>query len=208
MSGTGSTAGALLAGGIAAALVLAGCTSALPTPSPARPAPSASLVTAPTSGSAAPTASGSVATGTPSRIRIPETGFDVRTLSMAIADSGQIDPPGFADVYWITDRGSAPGTNATDTTYFSCHTNHSASVADVPCNALSESVRVGQHVVVTNASGQITYRVAAVRQVPRTAFADDRVWDVTPGRLVWVTCYLENNQRTDFNLVIEADVVR
>lgn len=153
----------------------------------------------------ATTGSATVAVAPPTRIRIPETGFDSRTRTMAIASTGVIDPPGFADVYWISDRGSAPGSDAQDTTYFSCHTDHNASPVAVRCNALPGAVQAGQHVVVSNANGDITYRIVSVREVRRADFASDESWNVTPGRLVLVTCYLENHQRTDFNLVIEAD---
>lgn len=193
----------------AAALTLFGCTQP-PVQNTGTPAGATAVAAGPSVSTATPvpTPAGPVAVGVPTRLRIPEAGFDSATRTMSIAGTGAIDPPGFRDVYWISDRGSAPGTDAADTTYFSCHTDQKASAAAVPCNALPGSVRAGQHVVVSNPSGDITYTVTSARTVRRSDFATDRAWDVAPGRLVLVTCYLENGRRTDFNLVIEADVVR
>lgn len=129
---------------------------------------------------------------------------------MAIAGAGVIDPPDFRRVWWISDRGAAPGSGATDTTYFACHTDAAKATSAVPCNVLDAgSVPVGSSVRVTTDAEVLTYTVRQARKVPRDEFAGDaQVWDVNPGRLVLVTCSISGGRRTDFNFVVIAELAR
>ncbi len=53
----------------------------------------------------------------------------------------------------------------------------------------------------------LAYKVTDARQVRRAEFASqDDIWGVHPGRLVWVTCYIQEGLRTDFNYVVIAEL--
>ncbi len=113
-----------------------------------------------------------------------------------------------ATVTSLRSRWSAPSADATDTTYFACHTYSGKSSDVVPCNDVTpEQVPVGSQVVVETDSEELTYTVTQARTVPRNELAnDDDVWDVNPGRLVWISCYLEGNLYSDFNFVVIAEL--
>lgn len=113
-----------------------------------------------------------------------------------------------ATVTSLRSRWSAPSADATDTTYFACHTYSGKSSDVVPCNDVTpEQVPVGSQVVVETDSEELTYTVTQARKIPRNQLADDKdVWDVNPGRLVWISCYLEGNLYCDFNFVVIAEL--
>lgn len=142
------------------------------------------------------------------RVELPVAGYSSEARIMEIADSGVIDPPDFTHVWWVRDRGVAPSRGATDTAYLACHTHSGRSAADVPCNRISpEAIPVGSPLTVTTDVEQLTYTVTSVKLVAKDEFADDEeIWGVHPGRLVWVTCYLENGQLSDFNAVVIAEL--
>lgn len=144
------------------------------------------------------------------RLQIPSAGYDSEVGTMAIADSGVINPPDFRRTWWIRDRGVAPSSQATDTTYLACHTDAAKATSAVPCNGVgSANVQVGGKVLVETDTEQLSYTITQARQVPRDEFArDTEVWDVNPGRLVWVSCYLSEGRRTDFNFVVIAELDR
>ena len=144
------------------------------------------------------------------RVELPSAGYASEVGTMAIADAGVIDPPDFVRTWWIEDRGVAPSSRATDTTYLACHTDSARPAAAVPCNAVQiEDVPPGSKVLVETDTEQLSYTVVQARKVPRDEFADDpEVWDVNPGRLVWVSCYLSEGRRTDFNVVVIAELDR
>ena len=144
------------------------------------------------------------------RLQIPSANYDSEVGTMAIADSGVINPPDFRRTWWIRDRGVAPSSQATDTTYLACHTDAAKATSAVPCNGVgSANVQVGGKVLVETDNEQLSYTITQARQVPRDEFArDTEVWDVNPGRLVWVSCYLSEGRRTDFNFVVIAELDR
>lgn len=185
-----------------------------PLPPPATPAPSTSgpgvpaLSPPPSSPTTSPGGSAPGPTEVLS-IELPRIAYTSRVPTMAVKETGSIDPPGFRHTYWVGDRGVMPSASATDTTYFACHTNPRKSAYAVPCNRVPGTVRVGDEVVVRTDAATLRYEITQARNVRRDAFASDRdVWDVNPGRLVWVTCYLSGGNRTDFNFVIIAELVR
>ncbi len=50
--------------------------------------------------------------------------------------------------------------------------------------------------------------VTSVKLVDKDEFANDpEIWGVHPGRLVWVTCYLENGKLSQYNAVVIAELV-
>lgn len=178
-------------------------TASAPT-TPGGPTPAASGTTGPAVGTLHP-----VAAPTEVRhVRIEAAGFDSDVRTMEIAGSGLINPPDFFHVWWIRDRGVAPSSSATDTAYLACHTNQGKDVSVVPCNDLQpERVPVGAIVEVTTDVETLRYAVTSAHTIPRSDFADDpQVWDVNPGRLVWVNCYLADGRRSDFNAVIIAEL--
>lgn len=151
-----------------------------------------------------PTAT-SVARGKPVSIDLVELGYSSRTPRTYVEPANAIIPPDFQHTFWLADRGVAPAPAAKDTTYFACHTNSRKSVRTVPCNALSDRVQPGQTVRVTLEQGNVDYEVTKTMRVRRSDLADNQeVWGVHPGRLVWVTCYITERRRTDYNFVIVA----
>lgn len=141
-------------------------------------------------------------------VELPVVGYHVEARTMEIADSGVIDPPDFTHVWWVRDRGVAPGRDATDTAYLACHTHSRRTAAEVPCNVIApERIPAGSPLYVTTDVEKLTYTVTSVRLVDKDRFAfDDEVWGIHPGRLVWVTCYLEDGRLSDYNTVIIAEI--
>lgn len=142
------------------------------------------------------------------RFEIPSAGYSSEVATMEIANAGVINPPDFRRTWWIRDRGVAPSSQATDTTYLACHTDAAKAVSAVPCNGVHlDNVPLGSPITVTTDVETLQYTVIQARKVPRDAFAHDtEVWDVNPGRLVWVSCYLSDGRRSDFNLVVVAEL--
>lgn len=144
------------------------------------------------------------------RFELPSAGYASDVGTMEVADKGAISPPDFRRTWWIRDRGVLPSAAATDTTYLACHTDAKKAVTAVPCNKVNlGNVPVGADVRVTTDTEQLTYRITDARKIPRDDFASDAaVWGVNPGRLVWVSCYLSEGRRSDFNIVVIAELVR
>ena len=156
-------------------------------------------------------ASGNRPTSAASRVlsfSLPTADYTSEVPTMEIAAWGVIDPPDFEHAWWIKDRGVAPSSEATDTTYFACHTYSGKSFTVVPCNDVTpEKVPVGSQVIVTTEAEELTYTITQARKIPRNQLAEDKdVWDVNPGRLVWISCYLEGNLYSDYNFVVIAEL--
>lgn len=144
------------------------------------------------------------------RVELPTAGYSSDVGTMAIGDSGVIDPPDFVRAWWIEDRGVLPGSRAADTTYLACHTDAARPAMAVPCNRLAlEKLPTGGKVLVQTDAEALSYTITQARKVLRDDFAhDSEVWDVNPGRLVLVSCYLSGGRRTDYNIVVIAEVDR
>ena len=127
---------------------------------------------------------------------------------MEIADSGVINPPDFERTWWIRDRGAPPSSQAADTAYLACHTHSRKSALVVPCNRIRlDNVPIGSKLSVTTDTESLTYTVIQARKVPREQFEHDPdIWDVNPGRLVWISCYLEGGRYSAFNIVVIAEL--
>ena len=139
---------------------------------------------------------------------LPTAGYTSEVHTMDIADSGVIDPPDYEHTWWIRDRGVAPSSAATDTTYLACHTHSGKSAQVVPCNMVTpDTVLPGSEVQVTTDAEELTYEVIDARTIPRDEFEHDtEIWDVNPGRLVWISCYLEDGRYSDYNFVVIAEL--
>lgn len=170
---------------------------------PAAPATTPAVPPAPE-----PTATWTLAPTEVRRLQIPSAGYDSEVGTMAIAGSGVINPPDFLRTWWIKDRGVLPGSHATDTTYLACHTDAAKAASVVPCNRVGlDNVPIGSKVLVETDTEHLSYTITQARKVPRDDFAaDTEVWDVNPGRLVWVSCYLSGGRRSDFNIVVIAEL--
>lgn len=156
-------------------------------------------------------ASGNSPTSAASHVKsfsLPTAGYTSEVPTMEIAGWGVIDPPDYEHTWWISDRGEAPSSTATDTTYFACHTYSGKSSEAVPCNVVTpDSVPVGSEVIVATDTEELRYTVTQTRMVPRAQLEDDKdVWDVNPGRLVWISCYLDGGRYSDYNLVVIAEL--
>jgi len=139
---------------------------------------------------------------------IPEIGYEASADTMTTDANGDIDPPKLQPVYRITDRGSAPGTDADNTVYLACH---SWSKGDAPCNILSSRAAPGQHILATTSQGTLLdYVIQATRTYSKDGeFRNSvEVRAIVPGRLVWVTCLLgPNGETTNDNFVVIAQLV-
>lgn len=208
----------------AVALVLALlATGAVALPGTADDAPGAAVAVGTTDPVTAPDATATAvapSTAGPSRVRLPSLGLDAGVQPISAA-SGELDPPGFADAYWISEYGrpdaASPDPAAADNTVYLV--GHSArrgtAVFDPLVDRASQgsTVAAGDEVVVTTPGGDLTYVVDAVDGVhhyPKGELAAaEAVWAVVPGRLVLITCLQRADGRpsTD-NLVVTATLRR
>lgn len=183
---------------------------ASPTPAPtASPASTQANSATPPRPSPVPSPVGRVLASGVESVELPAAGYASEARTMEIADSGVIDPPDFTHVWWVRDRGVPPGRGAADTAYLACHTHSRRTADEVPCNKISpERIPAGSEIHVTTDVERLTYMVTSVKLVDKDEFANDpEIWGVHPGRLVWVTCYLENGKLSQYNAVVIAELV-
>lgn len=119
-------------------------------------------------------------------------GIDVTVLpltpSSADEASQSLVPPFTLDGYWLTTFGM-PGRGSTDTTYI---TGHSWEDREAPFNRLSTDVQVGHEIVLHTASGVQHYVVDSITTHDKDTLKDSDIWDITPNRLVLISCYTED----------------
>ncbi|ROP26593.1 class F sortase [Pseudokineococcus lusitanus] len=210
------TGGGLLAAGllgddepVAAPLPVPSATaSPSPSPEPPAPEPSPSPSVAPQ-----PTAVPTLEAEADIRLRVPAVGIDLPVHALE-PDSGAINPPTMSDAYWIDPYGEpGAGDAAPDNTVYIAA--HSWSRGDAAFNKLLDedheggAVDVGDEVEVETPSGTATYRVTEVKRYGKDALPDaDEVWEVSPGRLVLITCFQrEDGRRSTENLVVTTELV-
>jgi sortase (surface protein transpeptidase) len=158
-------------------------TSASPPPSPTVAAPPSPVPAV-------------IAQAEPTRIAIPEIGYDVPVLQMTTAttnEKGEVYPPSFEETYRITDRGDAPGTDADNTVYMICHTSR---YQEAPCNVVFRGAEPGQHILVTTPNGTLDYLIEETELYAKQGgefLSSEKVREVVPGRLVLVTCQLDSS---------------
>lgn len=187
----------------------------------ARPAAAASAVTsapAPaTATTAAPTTEAPASTPaerpaeTPRassvRLEVPSVGLDVPVLPYTPRD-GVIDPPSMVDAYWVQPYGE-PGIEPDNTVYIA---GHSWTKGAAAFNALmpgdhGAGVSNGDVVTVRTPGGDVDYTISRTERHDKDALpgATD-VWTVMPGRLVLITCFVDDDGRTtDDNFVVFAE---
>lgn len=162
---------------------------------PPTPAPIAPPTTTPSgSGEAAgaqpaPVSPNGVA---PTRITVPAAGIDVAVLPLVpSADelaSQSIVPPITDDGYWLTSYG-APGPGSTDTTYIA---GHSWEGREAPFDLFSTDTEPGDTIILDTMAGPLTYVVDAVTTHDKNSLKDSDIWNITPNRLVIISCFTED----------------
>ena len=189
-------AGAAVLGALIATTALSGVMAPQASPEDAAP-----VVTTSATASAAPTpeATPNAQAGAPAaraaapeRLVVESAGIDVTVLpltpSSADEASQSLVPPFTLDGYWLTTFGM-PGRGSTDTTYI---TGHSWEDREAPFNRLSTDVQVGNEIVLHTASGVQHYVVDSITTHDKDTLKDSDIWDITPNRLVLISCYTED----------------
>lgn len=216
---TAALAGAAVLGVVALVLVLvltggrgedAARAAAAPSVVTFAPAPATATTPAPTTEAPAPTSTETPAE-TPRtssvRLEVPSVGLDVPVFAYT-PRGGVIDPPSMVDGYWVQPYGE-PGTEPDNTVYIA---GHSWTKGAAAFNALmpgdhGAGVSAGDVVTVQTAGGSVDYTVSRTERYDKDALpgATD-VWTVMPGRLVLITCFVEDDGRTtDDNFVVLAE---
>jgi hypothetical protein len=154
-----------------------------------------------------------------------------------VSEKDHLEPPkGYPHtVFWVQDAtfGSAPGTNATDTVYYLCH---SWSVEYRSCNPIAEKAVQSPKVADTRSAlagtgdpvavqsfhsldgvdfntvtqkGTLTYQVEQSFTVAKAeAWRIALIQETKPGRLILITCATDGDTDLDFNVVVVMNLVR
>jgi hypothetical protein len=182
--------------------------------------PVADRTAAATSGAPEPRAPGSAAPTSPEarytpasdvRLVVPSVGVDLPLLGMT-PDGGHIDPPMLTAGYWIEPYGAPVGAaaDAENTLYVAAH---SAGRGDDGFDPLisddgeGSTLAAGDVVEVRGPSGTVAYTVASTHRYAKDALPGAaEVWEVSPGRLVLITCFqrADGREATE-NLVVVAE---
>lgn len=144
----------------------------------------------------------------PERISSPTISLDARVYKMTSADvngSGDVDPRYFDAVAFDSEVGSAPGTDAKNTTYLY---GHSSYVDNVVFNHLND-LSVGDKVYIDTCSEKLTFVVEDMYTVLKPDLAKDPRFRIAqPGRVNLVACYrAKGNERfTTENIVVQLQL--
>ena len=182
-------------------------------PAPSATAPATSGPRAEAAGTATPSP---VARYTPSsdvRLVVPSLGMDLPLLGMT-PPGDTIDPPLLTAGYWIEPYGAPMGdaAEAANTLYVAAH---SAGYGDdgfdplIADDGAGSTLAAGDVVEVRTSTGTVRYTVQSTHRYGKDELpgAAD-VWEVSPGRLVLVTCFqrADGREATE-NLVVVAEAV-
>lgn len=138
--------------------------------------------------------------GTPERITVPAVGVDAAVTPIADT-AGDIDPPSNDDAYWWTQRGK-PGT--TDTVYLAGHTLDDGTGVFAPL----QRSKPGETITLDTSSGTRTYRIDATASYAKSDLDRyNEVWASVPGRLILVTCHLDDGRPTEDNFLVYATMI-
>jgi sortase (surface protein transpeptidase) len=145
--------------------------------------------------------------GSSVRLEVPSVGLAVGVLPLT-PKAGVIDPPTMADSYWVEPYGE-PGGASDNTVYIA---GHSWTRGAAAFNALmpgdhGEGVSAGDVVEVQSPGGSVDYTITRTELYDKDALPDATdVWTVAPGRLVLITCFVDDGGRaTDDNFVVFAE---
>jgi len=142
------------------------------------------------------------------RLVVPSLGMDLPLLPMTpVGDT--IDPPLLTAGYWIEPYGAPVGNaaEATNTLYVAAHSaGHGDDGFDplIAADGRGSTLASGDVVEVRTPTGTVRYTVQSTRRYGKEELPDaGEVWEVSPGRLVLVTCF----QRADGRMATENLVV-
>lgn len=164
--------------------------------------------TAPTQTSSPPPAATSApapagpAASPPQRLVYPAADIDVVVHPLEPTGEDQatqtIVPPPTMDGYWLLPYG-VPGVGSVNTTYIA---GHSWVDRDAPFNRLSTHAAAGDKLTVATATGEVAYLVDSVSTYEKSGLKDSPIWQVSPNRLVLISCYTDDFWGT--NVVVVA----
>ncbi|CAN7368906.1 class F sortase [Knoellia sp. LjRoot47] len=144
--------------------------------------------------------------GTPTRLRIPDLSIDAQIVTVGVSSTGELDvPERVSTVGW--DRYTAAAGAPEGTALIAGHVNGTRGRRGALWNLAA--AKPGQTVTLDTATGRTTYRVTAIRQVPKTGLPTDITRADGGHRLVIVTC--GGPKRTDGhhrdNVLVYADAI-
>jgi hypothetical protein len=169
------------------------------------PEPSALAAAAPTTPEARYTPASDI------RLVVPSVGIDLPLLGTT-PDDGHINPPMLTAGYWIEPYGApvAAAAEAENTLYVAAH---SAGRGDdgfdplIAADGEGSTLAAGDVVEVRTPSGTAAYTVASTHRYGKDELPGaTEVWEVSPGRLVLITCFqrADGREATE-NLVVVAE---
>jgi sortase (surface protein transpeptidase) len=162
---------------VLAGLVLVGCGATPAPPAPVVPPALAAMATASDPADAAP----------PARIRLPSLGVDTAVVAVGVDARGEMAvPEDVRETGWYR-FGPAPG-SAAGSSVVSGHVDDEVQGRGAFYRLVD--LAVGDPVVVTTAAGaDLTFRVSAVRRIPKSALPVDELFARDgPPHLTLVTC--------------------
>jgi hypothetical protein len=178
---------------------------------PVASAPSATVTAGPRSEAPGTATPSPVARYTPSsdvRLVVPSLGMDLPLLPMT-PSGDTIDPPLLTAGYWIQPYGAPVGDadEATNTLYVAAHSaGHGDDGFDplIADGGTGSTLSAGDVVEVRTPTGTVRYTVQSTHRYGKDELPGaDEVWEVSPRRLVLVTCF----QRADGRVATENLVV-
>jgi hypothetical protein len=137
--------------------------------------------------------------------QIPSVGLSADLGSINDVD-GVMYPPNYESVFHVRNRGVGL-TNAEEGTVFLV--THATAGGRSPGNYVqvdqNVTLNAGEFIII----GDLTYLVVDTYTVPKTEIGEDaRLWESTPGRLVFMTCLVEpSDGPSTTNIVIIGDLV-
>ena len=145
------------------------------------------------------------------RLVVPSVGVDLPLLGMT-PDGDTINPPLLTAAYWIEPYGAPVGAagDAENTLYVAAHSAGRGTDGFDPLIAddgEGSTLAAGDAVEVRTPSGTVTYTVTGTQRYGKDELPGaTEVWEVSPGRLVLITCFqrADGREATE-NLVVIAE---
>jgi hypothetical protein len=162
-------------------------------------------------GTAAPPTAARYTPSSEVRLVVPSLGVDLPLLPMT-PSGDTIDPPLLTAGYWIEPYGAPVGdaAEATNTLYVAAHSaGYGADGFDplIAGDGAGSTLAAGDVVEVRTPMGTVRYTVRSSSRYGKDELPGaEEVWEVSPGRLVLVTCFqrADGREATE-NLVVVAE---